>query len=176
MRKRKMLFAGIAGLVLLGGAMGVGAKSNTGAKHPDNTGNVISMDEATTIALNESGGKLKEMKLEKEDGRLIYEIELFNDEKDRNVEIDIDAKTGNIIKIDQDDDDDRSGVAATSKEAKISLEEANAAAVTDTPGTVEDVELDAEDGYYKIEVDTGKNEVVMKVDSETGKIITKETD
>lgn len=174
MRKRNILFAGIAGLVLMGGAIGVGANSIAGDKNLENTGSAISMDEAKKIALHEAGGKLKGIELEKDDGRLIYEIELISDEKGRKVDIDIDAKTGKIIKVDQDDDHDNEPV--TNKEAKVSMEDAIAVAVKDTPGEVEGSEFDPEDGYYEIEIQTGKNEVEIKVDSETGKIITKDND
>jgi len=62
---------------------------------------IIDMKEAIDIALKEYPGKVKEAELDEEDGRLIYEIEIKANGEE--VDIDIDAKTGEILIIEIDD-------------------------------------------------------------------------
>jgi len=179
--KRKMIIGSIAGFVVLGGAMGVAASSKSDMKNEEKTSNIISVEEAKEIAINEVGGQLKGIEFDKEDGRLIYEVDLFHaNSDDDDVDVDIDAVSGEVIHVDRDDDDqdddeykyERSDAR---ENVKISHEEAIAIALKDTPGKVKEAELD-DDGYYEIEIKNGKTEVEMKVDADSGKIIEKETD
>lgn len=62
---------------------------------------VIDAKQAIDIALQEFPGTIVELELEREDGRLIYEIEIENGEME--AEIEIDAYTGEIIVIELDD-------------------------------------------------------------------------
>lgn len=63
---------------------------------------VIDAKEAIDIALNEFSGTVTDLELEKEDGRLIYEIEIKAGREE--AEIEIDAYTGEILVIDIDTD------------------------------------------------------------------------
>lgn len=62
---------------------------------------VISRQQAINIALAQFPGKVEEVDLDDDDGRLIYEIEIKNG--DREAEFEIDAITGKIIDIEIDD-------------------------------------------------------------------------
>lgn len=61
---------------------------------------VIGAEEAITIAKNKFDGRVTELQLDKEDGRLIYEIELISGNKE--AELEINAYTGEIISIEID--------------------------------------------------------------------------
>src|SRR5690625_3712507 len=61
---------------------------------------VIGAEEAITIAKNKFDGRVKELQLDKEDGRLIYEVELISGNKE--AELEINAYTGEIISIEID--------------------------------------------------------------------------
>ena len=70
------------------------------AEAEENTGSVISVDEAKKIALEHYGLKASEVtfskaKLGKEDGKKVYEIEFFTD--DNEYELEINAKSGKIL-------------------------------------------------------------------------------
>jgi uncharacterized membrane protein YkoI len=62
---------------------------------------ILSVTEISEIALNEFAGIVKEIELDKDDGRLIYEVEIKN--KGKEAEMDIDARTGEILEIEIDD-------------------------------------------------------------------------
>jgi len=60
----------------------------------------ISPEEAVTIALTAATGEVKEIELESEAGRLIYEVELTS------AEVMIDAQTGEVLEVETEADDD----------------------------------------------------------------------
>lgn len=62
---------------------------------------IIDRNRAVQIALAKFPGKVEEVELDDDDGRLIYEIEIENGDKE--AEFDIDAKTGKILKFEIDD-------------------------------------------------------------------------
>ncbi|MCF3944631.1 PepSY domain-containing protein [Oceanobacillus alkalisoli] len=66
---------------------------------------VLSIEEAKQIALTEFEGKVTEIELDEDDGRLMYEVELKNETHE--AEIELDARTGDIIELDIEEDDDR---------------------------------------------------------------------
>ena len=63
----------------------------------------LGIDEATKIASKEVAGKVIEAELEHDDGILVWEIEVIND-KNQIYEVEIDANSGAILEIEQDDD------------------------------------------------------------------------
>ncbi|MBS4222988.1 PepSY domain-containing protein [Lederbergia citrea] len=172
--KKSVIIAGVAGMVILGGAVGAGAVSNSAPNVEKSA--AISEEKAKEIAIKETGATFKSIELDKEDGRLIYEIDLVNGNEE--VDVDIDATTGNVIKAERDlhDDDDESIIQSDSTPVKFTEKEAVAIAIKDTPGTVTDTEFDAEDHSYEIEIKTAQAEVEIKVDANSGKIVEKELD
>jgi uncharacterized membrane protein YkoI len=65
-------------------------------------GEKISLEKAEEIALKEFPGTVKQLELDEDDDRLIYEIEIRNGEEE--AEIEIDAFTGDILELDIDRD------------------------------------------------------------------------
>ncbi|MBM7094285.1 PepSY domain-containing protein [Bacillus sp. H-16] len=63
----------------------------------------ISEDEAIEIALREFQGEVDDVDLEQKDGRLVYDIEIENDDTDVEADIIIDAYTGEVISVTFDD-------------------------------------------------------------------------
>ncbi len=67
-------------------------------------GLAVSMDDAKTIAVKEvgNGASVKEIELDDDDGRMHYEMELY-DNNNNEVDVDVDAETGDVMKVDYDD-------------------------------------------------------------------------
>lgn len=72
-----------------------------------------------------------------------------------------------------DDGDDSRSNAELQKMARISADDARAAAVASVPGSVEDVELENECGnlIYEVEVKTGRKEREVIVDAGDGQVL-----
>ena len=84
--------------------------------------------------------------------------------------------TARVEDADDDlDDDDRAGLAA----AKITLVEAIEAALEEADGSLDDAELEKEDGqhFWQVTVDTAdRNEVEVRVDVTSGKATVEQDD
>ena|GEM_PF-916777 len=129
---------------------------------------VIDMKKAIQIALNEFPGTVYEAEIDREDGRLVYEIEIYdNGEK---AELDIDAYTGEITSIEIKKKNKK--IIASAK-AVITMEKAIQIALNEFPGTVYEAELDREDGrlIYEIEIKANGEEADFDIDAFTGEII-----
>lgn len=96
---RKIIASGaLAGLVLTSALTGtVSAQSAAEAIG-------ISEEQAVEIALTEVAGEIQEVELEKEDGKMIYEIEILNADG-QEFEIEIAADTGEVLEVEADEDD-----------------------------------------------------------------------
>jgi len=80
-----------------------GVKNQPAPEKSANKQKPISTEQAKKIALNKFNGKIEEVELDKDDGRLKYEIEIKNG--NREAEIEIDAYTGEILFLSTEDDD-----------------------------------------------------------------------
>ncbi|MFD2680381.1 PepSY domain-containing protein [Bacillus seohaeanensis] len=175
--KFKLVIGGIAGVVLLGGAVGVGAISNSG----DKTGKavsaqqeLISKEEAKNIASKETKGTVENIELDEEDGRMEYDVDLHN-EKDDDIDVEINAVNGKVLKVDYDRDDrDDDNDSEASADVKITKEQAIKIAQKEQKGTITEIELD--DGHYEVEIHDGNKETEMKIDGNTGKVLEKDTE
>ncbi len=65
------------------------------------SGEILPLENILQISRERVQGYILEVELEQEDGRLIYEIEIL-DEKGLAWEIELDARTGEILKQEQD--------------------------------------------------------------------------
>ena len=119
----------------------------------------VTEEAAIKIALEQVPGTVEEVELEDENGTIIYEIEI-KAEDGTEQEVDIDATTGDVVKVeaedDEEDEDDEQKIsqAELAKQAKVTEEAAIKIALEQVPGTVKEVELDIENGtiVYEIEI------------------------
>lgn len=135
----------------------------------------VSLDDAIATAQDEVDGEVGEIELDREDGKLIYEVEIGTDE------VLIDAETGEVIRVRPNDDcetmigdvrfeDDDRLVDTVS----ITPEKAIEIAQGEVDGTVRKVELEKDDGKTVYKVDIEDSEV--KIDAESGDVIEVERD
>lgn len=154
-------------------ALGLGALGALAA-----TTSRIDLDRAKVIALEHAGFAAKEVKFveakrDREDGRLVYEIEFYAENLEYDYEID--AESGEILEYDYDAEH------YSVKEASgqdIGLEQAKAAALKhaglkETEVTFEKAKRSREDGLlvYDIEFYTEEAEYDYEIDLETGKVL-----
>jgi len=191
---KKMVLAGISAAVILGGATIAGATMNTQSdavtieekpvevaqtstsEQVQSEANFISTDEAADIALSKYDGYIESIELEKDDGYVYYEVEIENE--DAEYELDIDAMTGEILKVDEDDDNDDEQTKKSYDEL-LSVEEAKQIAVDRAGGgKVVELELEEDDNRYEyeIEINVDNQEAEVTIDAVTGDILEFELD
>ncbi|WCF09172.1 PepSY domain-containing protein [Paenibacillus thiaminolyticus] len=181
---KRTFIAGIAGLLLLGGAVGAAAaadKANGAVKRSSYGSELLTSKQAEEIALREVNGDIRSVELKKENGRMVFEVEIRTaDGRDDN-EVTLDAVSGKVLQLEWDDDDDaderhreRRQGQAQDRTATISKKQAIAIALQDTPGKV--IEADSGKNVYEIEIRSGNREVEYKIDKFTGKIVEKDVD
>ncbi|MBU9713478.1 PepSY domain-containing protein [Evansella tamaricis] len=73
------------------------------ARDGEGNSEVIGELRAREIALSHVDGEVDDVDLEERDGRLIYEVEVENDETDKEAMVYIDAFTGEVLSIEWDD-------------------------------------------------------------------------
>jgi uncharacterized membrane protein YkoI len=88
----------LTGMVLTGALVGA-VSAQTAA---DATG--LSEAQAIEIALLEVAGDVQEVELERDDGMMVYEVEIV-DAEGQEYEIEIAADTGEVIEVEAEDDD-----------------------------------------------------------------------
>lgn len=202
----KIFTAVMAGAVLIGGiSVGAEALKNEDTKEnlkqvqvatPSEEKAGITLAEASDIVLAKvENGVIHEAEKDRENGRLVYEIEVKNDEYE--FEFKVDAATGEIIKEERDERDGkkREKAAASNSnegngnsdnaganEAVISIGEAKGIAKKEVPGKIEDIELERENGklVYEVEIENYQNgddeDVTVYIDAITGKVLYVEWD
>ncbi len=195
----KIFTAAIAGAVLIGG-ISVGAEA---LKNEDTKENLKQVQVATTskeeagITLSEASdivlakvenGVIKEAEKDRENGRLVYEIEVKNDQYE--FDFKVDASNGEIIKEEREERDGKKASVtggnenadAGENEAVISIDEAIGIAKKEAPGKLEDIELERENGklVYEVEIENFENgddeDVTVYIDAITGKVLYVEWD
>ncbi|MDZ5713115.1 PepSY domain-containing protein [Jeotgalibacillus haloalkalitolerans] len=192
---RKLIGGTIAGAVILGGAFGADALAdqfktvgiqdqaerteNAQANSPvqqNQDENLLTLEEAKEKALSEFEGVVESIELERQNGRMVYDIDIDNGPED--VDLDMDAVTGEVLrsKTDWDDDDDRDS-DVNSKDL-LSKQEALDIATAEFTGKPEEIELDDDDGkmIYEIELKNGEQEAEFDIDAVTGDILNMEFD
>lgn len=176
----------VTGVLVLGGiAIVAGANQNIDKSSVNGTqkDNILTNEEIIEKALTIVDGTVTEVELERTLTRTIYEVEINKDGFEYDLELD--AVTGKVLKNDKstedkddkEDLDDNSSKVDSSKLA-ITRETAIETALIEANGTVTDVELERDDAqtFYKIEVEDGAKEVEVKVDANTGKVLSVDED
>ena len=150
-----------------------------------NYSSYIGVDKAKEIALADAGVNAADAvflkaKLDRDDGRLEYEVEFYSGS--REYDYDIDARTGTILDRDWELDDyylDVSQSGATVDDI-ISAEKAQSIAQGQAPSTARVVkcELDRDDGrwVYEVELRDGRVEYECDINAVTGVILDWEVD
>lgn len=135
----------------------------------------IGMDEAVKIAKDEAGGgEVHEKEFDRDDNE--YEIDVMKDGS--KYEVEINATTGEVKKIDQENES--GGEYTNNIEVDggfISSEEAAGIAIDAAGGgTVKEWELDKEDNEYDFEVDYDGREYEVEINATTGEVLDVEQD
>ncbi len=200
---------GVAGSILNGSAFAANSTNNSDEEVSDQQEQKqlekkasISKQEAISSALKKVAGKATETELENEDGLLVYGVKV-KDSNGQVQEVKVDAKTGNVIKVEADDEkenekgnkeehegykedhendgeiSDKEEQQQLEKEAKITKEDSQTIALEKVKGKVTHTELEEEDGViiYSIAItDNQENKQEVKVDAKTGKVLKVERD
>lgn len=182
--KHKLIIGSIAATVLLGGAMAANAAKNNQPEkivQKAETGDgMISLAEAKAVALKQHDGIVEAIELEDRSGKAYYEVEIEKGDKD--FDIRIDAKSGEVLASkDRDDDHDQADdqeLPSTQNKNLLSAQEAKKIAEDKIKGKVMEIDLEDEDGQpaFEVELKTNTGEVELKIDAITGKILKEEHD
>ncbi len=134
----------------------------------------ISMDEAVKIAKDEvGGGDVYDNEFDEDDNE--YDIEVIHDGSE--YELQINASTGEVKEIEQDDDDrDDSGSREAAGSFISSDEAAGIALDAAGGGTVKEWELDKEDNEYDFEIDYDGHEYEVEINATSGEVLDVEQD
>jgi uncharacterized membrane protein YkoI len=195
--KKRWLIAPVAAGVLAIGGMAAFAE-DTGKLAPVDSAEAkvkqvasgwISADEAKSIAIEAAGGgEVREMELDRDDQE--YEFEIRGESGE--VEVKVDAKSGEVLKTEHDDqddddrndrddrddrdDDDRQAAPDNlmSEDEAIQIAKAKAGSAAE----VIESELDEDDGrwHYELELRDDRYEYEVDIDAENGNIIDFEKD
>ena len=211
MNKHKLWIGSLSAAVLLGGSA-VAASGNTNGQpapkvqsettqsapaavtqstsaNQNNTGKLLTVSQAKSIALKSVEGKVDDVDLERRNGQTFYEVEIDRTGKP-DVTVRLDAYTGKVLAVvnddDYDDDDDyndletgNSSSSSASNQVKLTAAQASNIALKQvTGGKVTKVELDRENGryVYEIEMRTAQGEADVDVDANTGKVLSFDQD
>lgn len=167
--QKKWLVSSIVGsvVIVLGGAFGVYAVSGNDDWSQEEV--EVSQKEAESAAKEEVDGlAINHVEKDKDDGRLLYEFDghLENGEE---VDIDIDANTGEVVKVERGTDKEDSNSSST-KDLKVTKEEAEKVAKEKAPNS-EIIESEVEDGHYEFELKDSETEYEVTVDGQSGEVI-----
>ena len=131
----------------------------------------ISEQQAKDIALKEAqGGQITKFKLDKENGRMVYEIEVMNGNIEKDYEID--AETGAIVKLEQEQKNHGNNNSVNNP--KISYEQAKEIALKNSKnGKFKEIELKHKNGVliYDVEIAEGFMDREFLIDANTGAIL-----
>lgn len=135
----------------------------------------LTNEEARELALKEYPGFVTQFELDYDNGRFVYEMDIKGDNVE--YELEMDAETGEVIKLEEERDEDKKYTAI--KEANlITMKEAETIALEEFQGIIKETELDRDDNrwVYEIKVKQENLEAEFEIDATTGKIIELEID
>ena len=131
----------------------------------------ISEQQAREIALKEAqGGQVTRFEVDRERGRMVYEVEVMNGNIENDYEID--AETGAIVRVDQDHKNHRNTNSVN--EPKISYDKAKEIALKNSKnGQISEIRLKHRKGVlvYDVEIDEQFADREILIDANTGKIL-----
>ena len=153
-----------------------GAGQAAGSGSQSGTASAVTEDEARKTALSDAGVTEEQItgirvKKDYDDGRQVYDVEFYSDNKEYDYEID--ASTGEILSSDFEIENDFNKDSASDLNPAVSQEEASAAALAKVQGASEKdlrIKLDDDDGKMIYEGDIYYNgtEYEFEIDAATG--------
>lgn len=153
-----------------------GAGQAAGSGSQSGTASAVTEDEARKTALSDAGVTEEQItgirvKKDHDDGRQVYDVEFYSDNKEYDYEID--ASTGEILSSDFEIENDFNKDCASDLNPAVSQEEASAAALAKVQGASEKdlrIKLDDDDGKMIYEGDIYYNgtEYEFEIDASTG--------
>lgn len=184
--KRKIVIAAVTAAVLVGGGTATavalaGGDSHGPAGSSSTAGNGsarVAVGDAVRAAVGAVPGTVTEAELDDEDGRLVWEVDVYGSDKSWH-DVTVDPGTGKVLGEHVDADGDRHAPRRTS----VTLDEAVGAALRSAPGTVTSIELEDHDGrsgraaHWEVDVrgkDGKKHE--RNVDAKTAKVTVDRSD
>ena len=131
----------------------------------------ISEQQAKDIVKKESpNGQITKFKLDRENGRMVYEIEVMDGNIERDYEID--AETGAIVKLEQEQKNHGNNNSVNNP--KISYDKAKEIALKNSKnGKFKEIELKHKNGVliYDVEIAEGFADREFLIDANTGEIL-----
>ncbi|MEW1691743.1 PepSY domain-containing protein [Streptomyces sp. NPDC091265] len=191
--KRKIVIAAVTAAVLVGGTAATAVAfadddssgstataSTSGNSRVSSTTARVTVGDAVKAAARSVPGTVTEAELDDEDGGLVWELDVYGSDKAWH-DVTVDPGNGKVLGKHVDNDDDRDRHAP--RKASVTLDEAAAAALRSTPGTVTSIELGDHDGRsggaVRWEVDVrGKDgkEHELNVDAKTAGVTVDRSD
>ena len=179
--KKKILSIALLSITVLGVSVATNAKSKNKYNRNISSNSYIGVNRAMNIALKKVPGAnsshVKEIHLDRENGRMVYEGEIYYNGQE--YEFDIDAVTGDIVKWKVDEISNNSGYINNNvnNSQTITMEKAKSIALAQVPGANQShfgkIELDHDHGraVYEIEIFYNNSKYEFDIDASTGKII-----
>ena len=140
----------------------------------------LSEEDAVGIATAEVDGTVEEVELESEDGTPAYEVELVTSNNSE-VEVTVHANNSTVLETESEAEDEEHEDEKYVAPGNVSLSEEDAVgiATAEADGTVEEVELESEDGTpaYEVELVTENGlETEVTVHADDGTVLEIETE
>ena len=136
----------------------------------------ISEQQAKDIVKKEApNGQITKFKLDRENGRMVYEIEVMDGNIERDYEID--AETGAIVKLEQEQKNHGNNNSVNNP--KISYDKAKEIALKNSKnGKFKEIELKHKNGVlvYDVEIAEGFADREFLIDANTGEILKNKRD
>ncbi len=136
----------------------------------------ISEQQAKDIVKKEApNGQITKFKLDRENGRMVYEIEVMDGNIERDYEID--AETGAIVKLEQEQKNHGNNNSVNNP--KISYDKAKEIALKNSKnGKFKEIELKHKNGVlvYDVEIAEGFADREFLIDANTGEILREKKD
>ena len=179
--KKKILSIALLGIMVLGVSVAVNAKSRNKYNRNITSNSYIGVNRAMNIALKKvpgaSNSHVKKIHLDRENGRMVYEGEIYYNVQE--YEFDIDAVTGDIVKWKVDGVSNNSGYVNNNvnNSQTITMEKAKTIALAQVPGANQShfgkIDLDYDHGraVYEIEIFYNNSKYEFDIDASTGEII-----
>lgn len=136
----------------------------------------IDEQQAKKIALDrmDDNGKISKIHLIMENGIPVYKVHAKSN-KDP-VELTVNGNNGNILFYEQEENDQEDEAQTNETEVPqtlISVEEAKKIALSEVPGSIDDVDKEESDGsfVYEVEIETNEGDVEVVIQAFTGEVL-----